>query len=79
MLEPSPGPALVATTDLLLEDVHFRRRWAEPADIGWKAMAVNVSDIAAMGARPTSVVASSNPKGWMISRMCVAGDSESWM
>jgi thiamine-monophosphate kinase len=52
VLEPSPGTALVATTDLLLEDVHFRRRWAEPADIGWKAMAVNVSDIAAMGATP---------------------------
>ena len=52
VLDPSPGTALIATTDLLLEDVHFRRRWAEPADIGWKAMAVNVSDIAAMGATP---------------------------
>jgi len=52
VLEPSVGTMLVATTDLLLEDVHFRRRWAEPADIGWKAMAVNVSDIAAMGATP---------------------------
>jgi thiamine-monophosphate kinase len=52
VLDPTPGTALVATTDLLLEDVHFRRRWAEPADIGWKAMAVNVSDIAAMGATP---------------------------
>ncbi|HXH81625.1 MAG TPA: thiamine-phosphate kinase, partial [Candidatus Tectomicrobia bacterium] len=30
VLEPTPGAALVATTDLLLEDVHFRRRWAEP-------------------------------------------------
>jgi thiamine-monophosphate kinase len=52
VLEPSAGTMLVATTDLVLEDVHFRRRWAEPADIGWKAMAVNVSDIAAMGATP---------------------------
>ena len=52
VLSPTPGMALIATTDLLIEDVHFRRRWAEPADIGWKAMAVNVSDIAAMGAVP---------------------------
>jgi thiamine-monophosphate kinase len=52
VLAPRPGTALLATTDLLIEDVHFRRRWAEPADIGWKALAVNCSDIAAMGGRP---------------------------
>ena len=52
VLETQPGVALLATTDLLLEDVHFRRRWAEPADIGWKSLAVNLSDIAAMGGRP---------------------------
>lgn len=52
VLEPTPGRRLVVTTDLLLEDVHFRRRYAEPADIGWKAMAVNISDAAAMGALP---------------------------
>ena len=51
VLEPTPGARLVATTDLLIEDVHFRRRYAEAADIGWKSLAVNVSDIAAMGGR----------------------------
>jgi thiamine-monophosphate kinase len=52
VLEPSSGARLIATTDLLLEDVHFRRRYAEPADIGWKSLAVNLSDIAAMAAIP---------------------------
>jgi thiamine-monophosphate kinase len=52
VLELAPGTRLVATTDLLVEDVHFRRRYAAPADIGWKALAVNLSDIAAMGATP---------------------------
>lgn len=52
VLETQPGTSLLATTDLLLEDIHFRRRWAEPADIGWKSLAVNLSDIAAMGGRP---------------------------
>jgi thiamine-monophosphate kinase len=64
VLEPRPGHALLATTDLLLEDVHFRRRWAEPADIGWKSLAVNLSDIAAMGGRPCwALVALACPEG----------------
>src|SRR5438477_6755527 len=52
VLEPTVGHHLLATTDLLLEDIHFRRRYAEPADIGWKSVAVNLSDVAAMGGRP---------------------------
>lgn len=45
------GP-LCLSTDLFLEDVHFRRAYFPPADIGYKALAVNVSDVAAMGASP---------------------------
>ena len=52
VLTVPPGYRLLATTDLLLEDVHFRRTSAAPADIGWKALAVNLSDIAAMGGIP---------------------------
>ena len=45
------GP-LCVSTDLFMEDVHFRRSYFTPEDIGWKALAVNLSDLAANGARP---------------------------
>lgn len=47
---------LVVAIDAIVEDVHFRRRLSSPQDIGWKAIAVNVSDLAAMGAAPTAAV-----------------------
>jgi thiamine-monophosphate kinase len=43
---------LVITTDMLLEDVDFRRSWLTPAQLGHKSLAVNLSDLAAMGAMP---------------------------
>ena len=43
---------LVLTTDLLVEDVDFRRHWVIPQFLGHKALAVSLSDVAAMGAQP---------------------------
>ncbi len=40
------------SSDLFLEEIHFTRRYFSPGDIGYKALAVNISDISAMGARP---------------------------
>ena len=43
---------LCVSTDWFMEEVHFRRKYFSPADIGWKALAVNLSDLAACGAVP---------------------------
>jgi len=56
VLVPTPGRRLVVTTDVLVEGVHFDARLSGPADWGWKAIAVNVSDLAAMGAEPRAAV-----------------------
>ncbi len=52
-LVSAPGGRLVVTTDLLIEGTHFRRDWSTPYDIGRKAAAQNLADVAAMGASPT--------------------------
>ncbi len=48
----SRNTRLVVTTDAVVEGVHFSRAFSSPADIGHRALAVNLSDLAAMGATP---------------------------
>jgi thiamine-monophosphate kinase len=58
LLRPPAGTEIVATIDAVMEEVHFRRDWSKPEDVGWKALAVNVSDLNGMGARPLAALVS---------------------
>jgi thiamine-monophosphate kinase len=49
------GQQLVVTTDVLVDGVHFSDRTTAPEDVGWRAVAANLSDLAAMGAHPTGI------------------------
>ena len=54
----APGSRFVVTTDVLVEGEHFTRDWSTGAEVGARAAAQNLADVAAMGARPTSLVVS---------------------
>jgi thiamine-monophosphate kinase len=64
-----PGGRVVASTDFLLEGRHFRRDWSSGRDVGHKAAARSLADIAAMGAVPTALLVAlaappDLPVGW---------------
>ena len=68
----APDARVVASTDLLVEGRHFRRDWSEPYDVGRKAAAQNLADLAAMGAVPTALLVGlaapgSLPADWALS------------
>ncbi|GAA2657160.1 thiamine-phosphate kinase [Paractinoplanes durhamensis] len=52
----APDRRVVASTDVLVEGRHFRRDWCTALDIGHRAAAANLADIAAMGAEPTALL-----------------------
>ncbi|WP_402469045.1 thiamine-phosphate kinase [Isoptericola aurantiacus] len=54
----APDGRYVVTTDVLVEDHHFRRAWSTGYDVGHRAAVQNLADVAAMGARPTGLVVS---------------------
>jgi len=51
LVQPTPGMQLAVTTDMLVAGTHFLPD-TDPKNLGWKALAVNISDLAAMGAQP---------------------------
>jgi len=64
VLRPNAREDLVVTTDSLVEGVHFERRWLYGANLGRRLAAVNLSDIAAMGAEPRfALVSFAIPRG----------------
>jgi thiamine-monophosphate kinase len=65
VLVPTPGRLMVVTTDVIVEGYHFTAALSSPADWGWKAVAVNCSDVAAMGAVPR----------WLVLALTVPGDT----
>jgi thiamine-monophosphate kinase len=68
VLRSSPGQDLVVTTDSLVQDVHFTRQRFTLQDVGHKALAVNLSDLAAMGARPTWFLCALELPDWVDDR-----------
>jgi thiamine-monophosphate kinase len=52
LIDVGPKTEVVTTTDMLIEGVHFRRETTPASDLGFKSLAVNLSDLAAMGAAP---------------------------
>ncbi|WP_418791639.1 thiamine-phosphate kinase [Phosphitispora sp. TUW77] len=69
VMKQEPGRLLLMTTDMLVEDIHFSLSYCSLKAVGWKAMAVNVSDIAAMGGVPSfAVVSVSIPPDWEVAQ-----------
>ena len=68
IVRPSPGMDLVVSTDMLVAGAHFLPD-AEPEALGWKTLAVNLSDLAAMGAQPR----------WAVMAAALPGADEAWI
>lgn len=67
VLAPVRNERLVVTTDAVVEEVHFSRAFSSSADIGHKALAVNLSDLAAMAATPRwALVSLVLPGSWLV-------------
>ncbi len=78
VLDVAPDHKLVVTTDVLVDGVHFSDQTTSPEDVGWRAVAANLSDLAAMGATPLGItiglsLPSDTPVAW-VERLYEGGD-----
>ena len=65
VLQVPAGEQLVVSTDVAVEDVHFRANWLTPDEIGYRSTMAALSDLAAMAATPRGIlVALTLPKHW---------------
>ena len=64
VLDTGGGTSLLVTTDMLAEGVHFLRSGIPPWKLGWKSLAVNISDIAAMGGEPAAAFLALGLTAW---------------
>ena len=75
LLQPAPGMQLAVSTDLLVEGRHFFAD-VDPAALGHKALAVNLSDLAAMGAEPLAfTLALALPPEWRLAIVVIVFQS----
>jgi thiamine-monophosphate kinase len=69
IVESQSGRSLILTTDALVEGVHFDLRYVPLDSLGWKALAVNLSDVAAMGGAPICcLITVAIPECWNVER-----------
>jgi thiamine-monophosphate kinase len=65
LLDIPPGQRLAVSTDSSVEDIHFRRGWLSPREIGYRATAAALSDLAAVAATPCALVSAlAVPNAW---------------
>ncbi|MBX6332303.1 MAG: thiamine-phosphate kinase [Gemmatimonadaceae bacterium] len=74
ILDVPPGERLVVSVDSSVEEVHFRRAWLTPWEIGWRATAAALSDLGAAGATPMGVLVSLSLSPAWLPHVAALGD-----
>jgi thiamine-monophosphate kinase len=79
LLRLQPGEELAVTTDLSIDERHFRLTWHPPESVGHRALARGLSDLAAMGARPVAAFLSLGLPAHLVPSAKTGRDREAWV